>query len=335
MRRPGHPVRHSPEYSGKSDHPASWNHHFLQHACRTVCNKRDLTDPGNRTFCFCHGHHRRRSPGKIYESFPEKEDQTNDRRRRNFCISNVLPCSSENGHGRRSHKCNSHASRRCQRVRTDCFCNRRRHGYQPGDKIFIKNFRENCNKIQIKKISKGETVTSYIEKRNQICIIINGEVDLIRYDVNGNKTIIGRFNENDVFGEVFYPANTNNELFAVAKKNSEILYFTYDTLFAKCECTCSFHKELINNLSELFLDEIIRLNLRVELLTKRNTRDKLLSYFDILSKSSMRKTFTLPYNYTDLADFLSVDRSAMMRELKLLIDEGFVEKNGSKITLLY
>ena len=90
-----------------------------------------------------------------------------------------------------------------------------------------------------------------------------------------------------------------------------------------------------NNLSELFLDEIIRLNLRVELLTKRNTRDKLLSYFDILSKSSMRKTFTLPYNYTDLADFLSVDRSAMMRELKLLIDEGFVEKNGSKITLLY
>lgn len=202
-------------------------------------------------------------------------------------------------------------------------------------KIFIKNFRENCNKIQIKKISKGETVTSYIEKRNQICIILSGEVDLIRYDVNGNKTIIGRFNENDVFGEVFYPANTNNELFAVAKKNSEILYFTYDTLFAKCECNCSFHKELINNLSELFLDEIIRLNLRVELLTKRNTRDKLLSYFDILSKSSMRKTFTLPYNYTDLADFLSVDRSAMMRELKLLIDEGFVEKNGSKITLLY
>lgn len=85
-------------------------------------------------------------------------------------------------------------------------------------KIFIKNFLENCNKIQIKKICKGETVTSYIEKRNQICIILSGEVDLIRYDVNGNKTIIGRFNENDVFGEVFYPANTNNELFAIAKK---------------------------------------------------------------------------------------------------------------------
>ena len=77
---------------------------------------------------------------KFMNLFLKKEDQPYDWRCRNFCISNVLPCSSENGHGRRSHKCNSHAGRRCQRVRTDCFCNRRRHGYQPGDKIFIKNF---------------------------------------------------------------------------------------------------------------------------------------------------------------------------------------------------
>ena len=202
-------------------------------------------------------------------------------------------------------------------------------------KNFIENFKSSCDKIQIKNFDKGETVTNYIEKRNQICIILNGEVDLIRYDVNGNKTIIGRFSNNDVFGEVFYPANTNNELFAVAKKKSEILFYTYDSLFKKCKKNCEFHKELISSLGELFLDEIIDLNLRIELLTKRNIREKLLSYFDILSKGSMVKSFTIPYNYTDLADFLSVDRSAMMREIKLLIDDGFVKKDGNKITLLY
>lgn len=202
-------------------------------------------------------------------------------------------------------------------------------------KKFIENFKSSCDKIQIKNFDKGETVTNYIEKRNQICIILNGEVDLIRYDVNGNKTIIGRFSNNDVFGEVFYPANTNNELFAVAKKKSEILFYTYDSLFNKCKKNCEFHKELISSLGELFLDEIIDLNLRIELLTKRNIREKLLSYFDILSKGSMVKSFTIPYNYTDLADFLSVDRSAMMREIKLLIDDGFVKKDGNKITLLY
>ena len=202
-------------------------------------------------------------------------------------------------------------------------------------KNFIENFVNNCNRIQIKKFIKGETVTTYIEKRNQICIVLSGEVDLIRYDVNGNKTIISHFVTNDVFGDVFYPANTNNELFAVARKNSEILFYTYDSLFTKCKRTCDFHKTLISSLSELFLNNIVELNLRIELLTKRSTRSKILSYFDILSKGSLRKTFTLPYSYTDLADFLSVDRSAMMREFKLLIDEGFIKKNGSKITLLY
>ena len=68
---------------------------------------------------------------------------------------------------------------------------------------------------------------------------------------------------------------------------------------------------------------------------QRNIREKILTYFDMLSKRSVRKSFTLPYSYTDLADYLSIDRSAMMRELKLLIDEGFVKKSGSKITLLY
>mgnify|MGYP004502371171 FL=1 len=202
-------------------------------------------------------------------------------------------------------------------------------------KNFIKNFVNNCNKIQIKKFVKDEIVTTYIEKRNQLCIVLSGEVDLIRYDVNGNKTIISHFVTDDVFGEVFYPANTNNELFAIARKNSEILFYTYDSLLTKCRRNCDFHKTLTSSLSELFLNNIVELNLRIELLTKRSTRSKILSYFDILSKGSLRKTFTLPYTYTDLADFLSVDRSAMMREFKLLIDDGFIKKNGGKITLLY
>ena len=202
-------------------------------------------------------------------------------------------------------------------------------------KNFIKIFKHDCNRVQTKKFIKGETVTTYIEKRNQICIVLSGEVDLIRYDFNGNKTIIGHFVDDDIFGEVFFPANTNNELFAIARKNSEILFFTYDTLFTKCRRNCDFHKTLTSSLSELFLSKIVELNLRIEILTKRNTRSKILSYFEILSKGSLRKTFTLPYSYTDLADFLSVDRSAMLRELKLIIDEGFIKKNGSKITLLY
>ena len=186
---------------------------------------------------------------------------------------------------------------------------------------FIKDFTINCSKVQIKKFLKGETITTYIEKRNQLCILISGEADLVRYDFYGHKTIIGHFNEYDTFGEVFYPTNTNNELFVVAKKNCEVLFYTYDDLEHKCRKNCSFHSTLMSHFSELLLDTIVNLNTRIELLSKRNIRDKLISYFNILSSESMNKTIVIPFSYTDLADYLSIDRSAMMRDIKNLVDD--------------
>ena len=201
--------------------------------------------------------------------------------------------------------------------------------------IFFKAFDTKCSKVSKRHFVRGETITTYVEKRNQMCILLFGEADLIRYDFNGNKTIIGQFSNNDIFGEAFYPANTNNELFVLAKKDCEVLFFIYDDVMTKCKSNCSFHEELTSKLQLLIMKRIISLNTRVELLTKKNIRDKLLSYFNLLSSKKLSKTITLPLSLTDLADYLSIDRSAMMRELSHLKDEGFIEKNGHKIKLLY
>lgn len=200
---------------------------------------------------------------------------------------------------------------------------------------FFETFAHNCKNVQKKSFSKGETITSYIEKRNQFCILLNGEADLVRYDLNGNKTIIEHFSKNDVFGEVFYIVTTNNELSVEAKKRCEVLFFSYDNIHTKCKNNCKFHQTLAENLPEIILHKVTDLNTRIELLTKRTIREKLLSYFSIVSSRNLSKTFTLPFSLTDLADYLSVDRSAMMRELSLLKEEGFIEKIGNKITLLY
>lgn len=200
---------------------------------------------------------------------------------------------------------------------------------------FVNEFENTCTKIQKRNFSKGQIITTYIEKRNQICILVSGGADLVRYDFNGNKTIIEHFSDYDIFGEVFYQVNTNNELVVEAKENSEILFFVYDDLYKKCKNSCKFHEVLTSTFPELILNKIINLNMRVELLTKRSIREKLLGYFTNLSNRKLNKTFSLPFSLTDLADFLSVDRSAMMREIRLLKDEGFIKKEGNKITLLF
>lgn len=200
---------------------------------------------------------------------------------------------------------------------------------------FIKKFENSCHRVQKKTFSKNEVITSYIKKRNQFCILVSGNADLVRYDLNGNRTIVEHFSKNDVFGEVFYTITTNNELLVEAHEKCEVLFYIYDDIHNKCRNTCKFHQELSEDLPELILSKVTDLNMRIELLTKRSIRDKLIGYFTMLSTRNLSKTFTLPFSLTDLADYLSIDRSAMMRELKLLKEEGFIEKNNNKITLLY
>ena len=192
-----------------------------------------------------------------------------------------------------------------------------------------------CIKAQKKSFSAGSVITTYMEKRKQICILLSGKADLIRYDLKGNKDIIERFYPNDIFGEVFHNVNTNNELFVLANKDCEILLFSYDDLRIKCRQNCSFHTTLVSTILELILNNTISQNTRIEILSKRSIREKLLSYFNILSNKSFSKTIHLPFTLTNLADYLSVDRSAMMREIKNLTDEGFISKTGNKIKLLY
>lgn len=143
------------------------------------------------------------------------------------------------------------------------------------------------------------------------------------------------FSDNDIFGEIFYVVNTNNELFVEAKKSCTVLFFIYDNLEHNCKPDCNFHQKLLDGLSSLYLNKVIELNTRVELLSKRTIREKLLGYFNVISSKNMGKTFQLPFSLTDLADYLSIDRSAMMREIKLLKEEKLIEKNGNSIRLLY
>lgn len=200
---------------------------------------------------------------------------------------------------------------------------------------FIEDFEISCKKVQIKTFLKNEVITTYIDKRNQFCILKSGNADLVRYDLNGNKNIVEHLSQRDIFGEVFYNITTNNEFLVEAKTKCEVLLYTYDDIHHKCRNSCKFHQILSENLPELILAKVTNLNMRIELLSKRTTRDKLLGYFTFLSSRSLSKTFKLPFSLTDLADYLSVDRSAMMRELKFLKEEGIIKKNGNKITLLY
>lgn len=192
-----------------------------------------------------------------------------------------------------------------------------------------------CHKMTKKIYQKGDIISSYLLKRKQICILLSGTADLIRYESNGNKIIVERYRKNDLFGEVFHPLTTNNELVVEAQEECEIIQFIYDDLEKKCTFNCKYHTLLTARLLDLVFYKTISQNTRIEILSKNSIREKLLFYFETLQNKHLEKTFHIPFSYTDLADYLNVNRSALMRELNHLEEDGFIKRNGKQITLMY
>jgi len=180
---------------------------------------------------------------------------------------------------------------------------------------------------------KDRTILSNITNVNLIGIILSGTANMIRYDYNGNRTIIENLERDSIFGKTF--SYLDSEVSVIATTDCEVLFFDYNYLLKRCRKNCVCHYMLTDNVLELLSKKIIDLNERLEVLSKRSIRDKLLCYFNLIMKKKGKKSFYLPLTYIELADYISVDRSAMMREIKNLKDDGFIISNGKKITLNY
>lgn len=180
---------------------------------------------------------------------------------------------------------------------------------------------------------KGQTITYAMKNRFLIGVMISGEADMIRYDYTGDRTIVEEISTGDIFSDMFI-SNHASELSVEATKDSVIIFLSYDELIKKCE-TSQYALALLDNLFNVITQKIIKRNERIELLTARSIRNKLLAYFELQAKKNNSKSFNLNYSYTDLADYLAIDRSAMMRELKNLKEDRLIKDVNKKITILF
>lgn len=190
-----------------------------------------------------------------------------------------------------------------------------------------------CLLIETKTFKKDEIITTYILKRNQICFLLKGEAYLAKYDEDGNRRIIYYLKKNNIFGEAFYKLYSDRELFVVAKKDCEVAFLPYDSI-ESCNKDCIFHISLLRNLPDLILYGVSEISYRAELLSNKTIKNKLLAYLNNLSIENGNKTFEVPISFSELADYLVIERTAMMKQLKKMQEEGLIKKSKNKITLL-
>lgn len=167
---------------------------------------------------------------------------------------------------------------------------------------------------------------------NFIGLILLGDVKVIKEDIDGNITILTELGVSEVFGEVFACAGIDHSPVTVqALEDTEILLIDYKKIILSCSSACPFHAKLIENMLKLLAHKNLALNQKIDILSKRTTREKLMCFFDYQRGAAGR--FTIPYNREELAHYLCVDRSAMSNELCKMRDEGLLKfwKNSFEI----
>jgi len=170
---------------------------------------------------------------------------------------------------------------------------------------------------------------------SQIGIILSGNVQIIKEDYLGNSTILTELSVGDIFGETIACAGViKSPVTVLAITQCEVLFIDYKKVVTTCSTACIFHTRLIENMLKLLASKNLMLNQKIELISKRTTREKLISYFALQTKQSKRNTFTIPFTRHELADYLCVDRSAMSRELSKMRDEGILNFKGNQFEML-
>lgn len=172
---------------------------------------------------------------------------------------------------------------------------------------------------------KGEYVFRRGDHIGSVAMLLEGGIHIQKEDYWGNLSILGEISAGEIFGEVYACLESDtirND--AVAIRTSEVLFLDVKRILTMCPSACQFHGRLIRNLLSVLAEKNKMLTHKLEHMSKRTTREKLLSYLSEQSQRAGSPVFDIPFNRQQLADFLSVDRSAMSAELCRMRDDGLL-----------
>lgn len=191
-----------------------------------------------------------------------------------------------------------------------------------------------CLNATVKTYEKGSYLFNAGDKINKIAILVEGKLYIQKDDFWGNRSIINEINVSDMFGEA-YAGSINNIIVndVIAVLDSTVIYLDVHKILTVCTSSCTFHTKVIANLFTTISEKNKNLVQKLGYMACRTTREKLLAYLSDQSKKAGQNNFVIPFNRQQLADYLSVDRSAMSNELSKMRDEGLIEFNKNYFNL--
>ena len=191
-----------------------------------------------------------------------------------------------------------------------------------------------CMGARPRRMKKGDTVLAAGERATHLGIVLAGRVQVSRLKADGQRIVMGEIRPGQLFAESFACARAEAlPVTATAGADGAVLLLDSGRLSAPCSAVCAFHGRLIANLLSVLAHKNLALAGKVEVLSGRTIRERLLAYLEDLCLKAGKSTVTVPFDRQALADYLCVDRSALSRTIGQLREEGILEVDRGKFTL--
>ena len=193
----------------------------------------------------------------------------------------------------------------------------------------------NCLGAKLEFFEKKHTVFAEGMPAKHMGILLSGSAQMIEMDYYGNRSILSVVKPSEVVLEAFACAEMNQlPVAVVANEPSDIMLIESSHMLHTCSNNCQFHQQLIFNLMKLIANKAVVFHEKIEIISKRSTKDKLMAYLAAEAKKSGSKSFDIPFDRQELADFLEVDRSGLSSEISKLKKEKIIKNHKNHFTLL-
>lgn len=185
------------------------------------------------------------------------------------------------------------------------------------------------------KAGKDQIILGEGDPATHVGIVLRGAVQMIREDYYGNRSIIAYIGPGEVFAESYACAGIASlPVSFVADEESEVLLVDCRRITVTCAQACEFHSRIIYNMLRLVAGKNLVFDQKIQVTSKRTTRDKLMAYLLFRAKISGSNSFYIPYDRQELADYLEVDRSGLSAQISKLRQEGILESEKNHFRLL-
>ena len=137
--------------------------------------------------------------------------------------------------------------------------------------------RRSCFEMREESFLAGETVMRYGDGKSEIGIVLEGSVFATRYTIDGERMFIEYIEAGDLFGESLAFAGMEDDISIVCHENAKVIFIDKKHIVKRCENACRFHTDFVQNFIEALSERTVKLSERVEILSNRSTREKLIS----------------------------------------------------------